>query len=555
MDRNRYTDWREPLYEYANEQLKQGTVLSLKEARNTFLFLGGYLDSEELSGRCAEKLRQLQDAPAADIGRVNGKPPDRKRTAQGRLYTLKTARAWLLAGIFAAVLAAAVFLGWQKQVLDQARMHEAGGAYAEALGCYWKLLAGPFYREASEKIPELQNAYADSLLAEQQFQQAVDIYTELEDTDGVKRAHNAWGEYFVEKENYSEAVGQFVQAENSRREQETYLSWSRAEAADGRIQEAIEILLQARPSHETSELLTDLRLQRCEEAVRSLRAAVPAEEEIKESEDGAPARHTVRDIKYAAEIGAELDDVDSILTYFRALAECGYEPGAVYPDGVEVIDVPTGSYQLPEDRKAAQADQNQTVPLEGKGLIFTREQIIPDDPKQYLSQTEHVIVERPWNPADDSLYRVKLQPAELYQLPEERRAESIAECSWIYLADTVYRVSGTAVMENEFRTKLNGRTMTMKNNYYYPFLGAVSSGAFYASGNPEQCEVAGCQMTVPELQKQLTGKDAVSMPVIPVPYDPLKLSAEEMAEYFFGKPDPAFCRKMLKKGVDIIIEE
>ncbi len=234
--------------------------------------------------------------------------------------------------------------------------------------------------------------------------------------------------------------------ENSRREQETYLSWSRAEAADGRIQEAIEILLQARPSHETSELLTDLRLQRCEEAVRSLRAAVPAEEEIKESEDGAPARHTVRDIKYAAEIGAELDDVDSILTYFRALAECGYEPGAVYPDGVEVIDVPTGSYQLPEDRKAAQADQNQTVPLEGKGLIFTREQIIPDDPKQYLSQTEHVIVERPWNPADDSLYRVKLQPAELYQLPEERRAESIAECSWIYLADTVYRVSGTAVM-------------------------------------------------------------------------------------------------------------
>ena len=552
MNRNRYTDWQEPLYEYAKQQMEKETVSALKEARDTFSFLGAYRDSAALRSRCTEKLRQLEEERSAERGDARGQMHSAVRKAKGRPAVRKTFRVCLAAGICSAALAAAVFLGWQKHVLNQARMYEKSGAYDASLENYWKLLIGPFSREAAEKIPELQRAYGYSLLANRQFQQAVDLFEELEDSDGVKEAHNAWGEFLAEEGSYAEAVDQFEQAENDRKKQETYLDWSDAEAANGKIQEAIDILLQAETSDKSRERLTDLRKRRCEEAVRSLRSGTESADPAAGSEE-VSGSHTERDVKRAAKIGADLDDADSLLIYCRALAECGYEPGEVYPDGVEVIDVPTGTYQLPDEKEPVSAEQNQTVPAEGKGLFFTREQMVLDNPKQYLHTHVDYSFSPPWDPADDSLYRLKLQVAELYQLPEEKRAESLQDCSWIYLADTVYHVSGIAGMVNEFLTRMNGRTVTMKTMYDYPFLAAVDSGAFYAWEEQGRCEVIGYQMTVPELQIQLTGSDAVHVTAIPVPCDPLELTEEEMTEMFFGKPDAEFRKNMLKKGVDTVI--
>lgn len=594
MSSDRNTDWQEPLYDYAVRQMKLETLSAFTEARDTFLFLGKYRDSADLCGICAEKLRLLKDAPPADRRRAQRLLPRSGRSAQGRPGTAGTFQKRLGAVICALALLAAVFLAWQTYVLHTARVYEEQEAYADSLKNYWKLLVGPYCLKAAAEISRLRVLYADSTLAEQEYQQAVDLYTDLGDKDAVKNAYDAWGTDLAEKGMYGEAVAQFTRAEDEEKIQETYLIWSDAEAADGRTQEAIDVLLRAESSDAVTERLSDLRHVRCEDAVRALRSAsgaagtasgtdgtalgadgtasgadgmasgadgmaLGADDAAGRTQTGSSAPRTAQENEQAAAIGAALDDVDSLLKYCRVLAECGYEPGEVFPDGVEVIDVPTGNYQPPEEEKAILAEQFRMLPLDGTGLFFTRDQLVPDDPDRYLAESSYQfsrppVGALPWDPADDNLYRVKLQVAELYQLPEEKRAESLQTCSWYYLADTIYRTCGTAVMLHEYRIYLNGHWTTQRTLRYYPFLAAADSGVFYVCADPALRRVIGYQISRPEAQTRYGTPTELQLSLpVSVPGDPTDLTKEELADIVFGEPDPVFRKWMLKKGVDTVI--
>ena len=510
-------DWRTPLYEAACRQKEAGRLADLILAEKGFAFLGNFKDAVRLKEECREgkkkaferEKKALEEAKtfeearraASELQAFFGQPgyeqiadlvskkPEQLFEQECRKFRSKS-RFRKRAVYCAAVLVLALIFGWMGPVqmirYRHARQLAAEEKYEEALSEYWKLMAGPYAKEARPKIPELQKKLADQMYAQGRYQEAEQVYGLIDDKEGQDAARFAWSQSLAEQEKYSEAI---------------------------------ELLMKTQPSDEREQLLETCRQGRCTQAIQEIPSALENLDALRET-------------------GQKLDDIDSQLKYCAALNEAGLDPGQVYPDGVEITDYPLKEYEEYKDSTVESMD-------EGKILVLRRIPNVIDKSRysgagQFDRYTDFdaafgnlkEISEEKLKKEDD---KVLLMPAEMYQLPEDQRAQSARECDRLLLATTRWEYFDYIVFIHERRMRLNGKSQKITSYIPYPVFQAVDTVALYESKAPDHEIYFGGQVSKPEDYKQMDYKD-------------------EKRDYarFWGRPDPQFLKEKLQETIAFI---
>ena len=511
-------DWRTPLYEAACRQKEAGSIAGLILAEKGFAFLGNFRDAARLKEECREEQRRaykkekkaLEEAKSFDearraaselqafLGRpcyeqiadlVSKKPEQLFEKECRKFRTRSRFRKWAV--YFAAVLVLALIFGWMGPVqmirYRHARQLAAEEKYEEALSEYWKLLAGPYAKAARPKIPELQKKLADQMYAQGRYQEADQTYGLADDKEGQAAARFAWCQSLAEQGKYSEAI---------------------------------DLLMKMQPSDERDQLLETCRQGRCTQAIQKIPSSL-------------------KNLDALRETGQKLDDIDSQLKYCEALNTAGLDLGQVYPDGVEINDYPLKEYKENGDSTVDSMDKGKILVLRRIPNVIDKslytgagqfDQYTPFD-AAYGNLKENS--EERLNKEDD---KVLLMPAEMYQLPEDQRAQSARECDLLLLATTRWEYLDYIVFINERRTRVSGHSQKITNYIPYPVFQAVDTVALYESKSPDHELFFDGQVSKPEDYRQMEYKDD-----------------ERDYARFWGRPDTQFLKDRLQETIAYII--
>ena len=238
-----FEDWLAPLYRCAQEHQTAGTVAGLWYAAREYSFLGTYRDSPQRLKECCSKLRAKFDhvsCSASDAqkyldcvkanmeleqfeqtgiegyaGAVLAGQERKQSLASAALKRQRKKRKFLAGCAAFAILlvlcsALYVFACLQPSLRKKAAALEAERDYEGAMDVYSMLLIGPWSKQADEKMLQMKTQLGDRYVEEGSYEQALALFQELDDEEGIKKAQAGMGGSFKEQGRFEEALQQFT---------------------------------------------------------------------------------------------------------------------------------------------------------------------------------------------------------------------------------------------------------------------------------------------------------------------------------------------------------
>ena len=178
----------ERAYDKAKKQLEGKDLPAVERAKTTFQELGDYKDSSELVAACDKRIAELKSA----------------KSRRNKII--------VAAGVVAAIALGgtyyAVSVAIPQQKTDEAIELAQNGDYDAALNLLVE-------NNLASKKPEIDRIHAEKLTEAGEYQQAIDIYTEINDEEAVQNVYSAWGDATMKEENYARAFAMYYHAKNA----------------------------------------------------------------------------------------------------------------------------------------------------------------------------------------------------------------------------------------------------------------------------------------------------------------------------------------------------
>ena len=570
MNTDHLEDWLSPLYNCAREHQQSGTVTGLWYAAREYYFLGTYMDSPRRLDECCRELQAGFDdtvgkaLEAADYytsvksnmeldqfaqtgiegyAKAAAEALERKRRLAASEQKKQRRKHHILAGCAAAVViillcsAFYVFGYLQPALREQAAQLEAGEDYEGALAVYIRLLAGPWSKQADEKMKQMKERIGSRQLDEGQFEEAIALFQELDDEENVLKARTALGVSLREKGQFEEALAQFDQTGDGEQKYITYFAWADMLEEEERYQEAIEVMDLLHKDSEAvlsgeeayQDRLARLKERRCDAAVAAVTGSVT----------GGSV-----DTALAYSLGAALDDIDGQLKFCTALDEAGADLDLVYPEGVEVSGVSLAQYQ-PFGDEIAVSDFLEGIKEETaiKALVFARKQRAPVAGDYLENSISDMMAQKKREPEDDD-YEVRFLPGKWQELSKQKRASSLEECNLFLLSDCIYYKDGFVTIKTKYEVGTGSTRTRGYTTQYYPVFDAIDNVTVYRKDRPGQFIQIASKMRRPE---------EFPMPSVFTSVVSADGSMNEIVwDRFLGKSDPEFLEQALEKGIRFV---
>lgn len=449
-------DWKKPLYEYAVNQERSWSFSKLEELKEIYTLLGGYQDADErlkgvLSKAQSEFEREADTVNRSDdIGKV-----------ERALRNLRDMNGY--GDSVAAIAKGEEHLNMLRE-RERAEQEARERAEKRKKRMYWLIAATAAVVVVIAAVAYYQVILpgyvrkGDELLGQGQYAEAIASYEKASREDKTVEAQIEWGKALCAELDYEGAIEHFREAGEENYTYDAYRAWSDHLAETDSAAAAIEMLYNTPESSEREARLAELQLQRADESLALLKEHDQSGE---------------KDSDYARELGQPISDLTSQLKYCRGLAEAGYNLNSVYPEGVNVSNVPLGQYQIEDiqDIEDGKLDLDTS-----RMLLFERTEKPFEDYYEY--SPELPLRDR----HDDSLFDVKLLPGQMFDLMPDAVAENWDDASCIVLLDNIYVESGT-ITHTETRT-MNGIPMRTTSKDY-PYYSAISSICAYSKDTPQ----------------------------------------------------------------------
>ncbi len=312
----------------------------------------------------------------------------------------------------------------------------------------WEKAIQVFRRAGNQvRADEVQATYAESLASEKEWQKAIDLWKQLPDTELiVSKLYTSWVEELAAGEKYREALDLYEYAD-----QDVLVSkkitreWLYGELGkqlemEGMTREAISAYQQAGEEEWVLRKVKQLSLQQVDEESKALLAQW----------QGASEEEQETLLKEIARQGKAFSGIDQQLKYWKLLDEKGIDPARVYPDGIEVRGL-----QIPE----FSAGQEETLDP-ARPLVLVREE------HSYSLRIEGFKKSTDFHDrSDEKCFSLRLMPVYWQQLPEDRRPESLDDCTCILLADSTYSHSGSVLYTSTMKDYVDEMVAKQKGTY------------------------------------------------------------------------------------------
>lgn len=301
----------------------------------------------------------------------------------------------------------------------------ADGKYEEAISAYEKAMLGSLSTTAEEKRKEALEAWGMNLAQEGQFELAVEKIESLQDEETTQSIYILWSDSLIEKGHFDEAIEKLLLLPEN--------EWRNTRIAEIRIMQANRQVAKIQEHDATQD----------------------------------------KDYMLARMLGASLTGIDAQLLYCNALFNDGYDMKQLYPDGVEIVDLPIAQYQIDE----INSDDTNEQPLDAtKMLVISRVEADYEDSNTYKPKLT------PHNRHDEEVYTVKLLPEYMYDIDPEKIPQTLEEVTCVVIADNTYIQSGS-ISHNTVKTSYGSSRVT--NTEEYPYYAAVSSLVAYSKDHPD----------------------------------------------------------------------
>ena len=502
MQEGRRPDWRDPLYECAlrHEGSEAEEMAGLAEGE--FAFLGDFLDSADHRNQAKKRILDIQNKKK--------KKARRKKI----IFTAVCAAAAMV--VFVSVLYLIFFYTVKApQQWEEACELEESGDYEGALDRFSNLKTYAQRENAKERIERLKPLAAGQYLQNREYEEALALYREIEDEDGVNRTYEAWGDQLLTEEQYGDASEKYVLAGKEEKARDAKLLQADDEAANGNYERAIALVQEL--ENADMERIAGYRSLRCDEIIRRLQALK------------SPFRdEEVRDL------AGQLDDIDSILRFLKAVYAEGLDMEALFPDGILVKDIDLSGFRPDVE--------NRGIERQGKAktLVFSKMQ-----ERGTLSSYKAVNPYSVFSPTEkEPTFSVRLLPGFLYAIPEENRADSYEECQWILLSDTFYHAYGRVVGKQKVKSYSGSPDMSWSVGY--PLFEAIDNVTLYEKEEPDRFYLVDYRVAKPEKYVEKTSE------VLGYYY----VTDEDIKDFetYWGASDPEYLEETLREGVRRIYE-
>ena len=375
--------------------------------------------------------------------------------------------------------------------LETARTQAKEKDYAQAEDTYRSLTAVTLFdnrevqRAAETELKEVRNAYGEQLLAQEEWEKAIEFFKAAGNNQREWEAYRLYGDFLAASGQWEKAIAQWrkVPASDDRLKQ-LYTSWILASIDQADYGNAISIYDNADQEELTSRGITvewlylQQGLRYMEEkktalAIEALGRAGDGEEvlallqtlRIRQVEEDNEIQSllymwkekpTLQDamLESLKKAGEKYTLIDQQLRYWKMLADAGIDVTKVYSAGT---GVKVRGLQIPELQDDSDGTNNVRKPL-----VFVRQE------KEYeLGLLTLFPTVTSHDMSDESSYTLTLMPELWQMLPEDRRAESLDDCTFILLVDLTYRrdgdVNATSIMKDYIHESLYKTTSGNKN--------------------------------------------------------------------------------------------
>lgn len=379
----------------------------------------------------------------------------------------------------------------QPDLLQQARTYAKSQAYEQAEDSYTRLLGTVLFvndaiRDAANReLKALRNEWAEKLAAEEQWEEAILLLEKTGKRIRAGEVRAAQGDALAAARRWKEAIECWRKVSGSEeRIRQLYTEWIRDMIAEEDYRGAIDAYKYADPDALSSESFTMEWLYgeygKQLEAQGKIRIAVSAYRNAGDAEwvrqrlealrlllvdeeserllarwRETPEEDRQELIREMAETGRAFDDADQQLRYWKRLRSAGVDLTQVFPDGAQVR-----GFSVPASFAEAQEEDADL----SRPLVLVR--------KEYGYSMGLAEPEEQHDPADENNYTLRLMPELWQQLPEDRRAETLADCTCILFADSRYVRNGSAlctvIMENYVEAMVREQTGKGKKGDYIP---------------------------------------------------------------------------------------
>ena len=376
--------------------------------------------------------------------------------------------------------------GYQNSMLQVAEEALRNNNFQQAMKIYEEL-------NLQEKADQAGKTGAEEAMSQGNYLTAADLFEYIGDETGAKSAWDSYGSEQLTAGCFEDAVAAFQKSGNKDNEREAYSAWGddlfQKSDYDGAIEQykrsgesekaktaalaKAESMISTGQYLEAAALLGDYSGQDIAQTVFAV---------FKTSTVGMNKDDTV---KQASEFGEKLRALNTQIEYCRLLKNDGYELNSVYPDGVEV-DADLSKYQLFEITDGLSANDPDCSHV----LVFSREEEKPGlESKTALFEEEldQAIEKANKSRLDtDYGYRVRFLPGMMDFLPEQVRAGSEEECTSVILFEKGYIPDGNLTI----RTSKTSPGKSLENNIFntnyqvYLCYEAYEGIAVYEKENP-----------------------------------------------------------------------
>ena len=329
-----------------------------------------------------------------------------------------------------------------------------------------------------DSVLQTARGWADELSSEYKYGEAVAILSYINDFEGTNRIKSEWANAKRDDGDYEGAAELFAEISDQTKLSETYRLWSNSLESEKNYGEAITIL-----SHSAQTKKRDIRISEL--------SALYADELVADvlSHDGETG---MKDYEYARNAGARLFDLSAQLKFCKSLSEMEYDLGDLYPDGVEVMNVPLEEYWITNLNAYEFLDdgsyETDTLNL-SKVIVFERQEILEDQvvATGFLSGVEY-----------KRSFIIKLLPAEMtaFDIPD-----SLNDASAILIKDYIYLKGGEVSQEidnNSFQSMVD-MISAQSSSQKYPFYYAVCGLFAFDTLDPQVGQILLYKATAPKV--------------------------------------------------------
>lgn len=383
----------------------------------------------------------------------------------------------------------------------------------------------------SDKVRNIRMLWADELCTVGKYKQAADMFEILGENQKAKEVWEIYAEECLATNKYEEALEVYEKLQYAEKCKSTHSLWAEYLLAEGSFLNAAEqfrisgdeegalnaicrqaeYLIQADKAQEVPEQLEGYSGDRIAQCIFDAASSTAKSNTNKTFEE------------IAGEYGSYVTDVNTQLYYCNLLRAEGIDLQSVYPEGV-VVEIDLAEYQIFD--YLVSEDTNTVAPDCSKILVFSREEQKPTLSKLSFRNEEESVgcldAEAERRKSGNYPYTVRLEPALMESVIEELRAESCEECTSIVLLEKgYYPYGGLSIKSTQYSSLVYSYELT-KEYKVYPSYIAYESIAVYSANNPKDVTLYDFYYDEALIDNSVVGNSYLDAN--------LKLSEEEIAE-------------------------